>query len=244
VLGVAVDAITAEEVIDRVDDAIETGTRLIVGHHNLHSAYLSRQSEGMRRFYERADLVYVDGMPLVLADRFASRRLERCHRATLLDWIDPLLARGDERGWSVHLLGGTSAVVEAAATHFAARHRGVRFTSHHGYFGDDDEAEREVLAELVAVQPDLLLVGMGMPRQEEWLGRRFDALEATVAISIGGLFDYFAGAQKTPPRWMGKVGLEWLARLVADPRRLGRRYVVEPVLLANELLAERVRVRR
>lgn len=237
-LGVAVDAVTAEEIIGRVADAIRSGSRLLIGHHNLHSTYLVRHDEGMRRFYERADLIYVDGMPLVLADRFAGRRLERRHRSTLLDWIDPLLARAAEGGWSVHLLGGRPDVVPTTAAYFAERYPGATFTWHHGYFGDGDAREAEVLAQLDEVRPDLLLVGMGMPRQEAWLGRRFDELDVRVALAIGGLFDYFAGASATPPRWMGRVGLEWLGRLVADPARLGHRYLVEPVLLAGELVRD------
>jgi N-acetylglucosaminyldiphosphoundecaprenol N-acetyl-beta-D-mannosaminyltransferase len=82
---------------------------------------------------------------------------------------------------------------------------------------------------------------MGMPRQEVWLGRRFDDLDVPVAVAIGGLFDYFAGTSATPPRWMGRIGLEWLGRLAADPRRLGHRYLVEPVLLGADLVRERLR---
>jgi N-acetylglucosaminyldiphosphoundecaprenol N-acetyl-beta-D-mannosaminyltransferase len=233
-----VDALTAEEIVQRISRAIAAGDRLLIGNHNLHSTYLVRHDDEMQRFYERADLIYVDGMPLVLADRVRTRTLRRAHRSTLLDWVDTLLAAADAGGWRVHLLGGRPGVAETAAAHFAERHTKATFTSTHGYFADAAE-EAQVLDELAAARPDLLLVGMGMPRQEAWLARRFDGIDAQVAIAVGGLFDYFAGTSVTPPRWMGKLGLEWLGRLVADPKRLGNRYLVEPILLGSELLRER-----
>jgi N-acetylglucosaminyldiphosphoundecaprenol N-acetyl-beta-D-mannosaminyltransferase len=240
VLGVSVDPVEAVDIIERISGAVSQRRRLLVGHHNLHSAYLVRHRPEMQAFYDRADLVYVDGMPLVLADRRGSGVLQRQHRSTLLDWIEPLLARAQREGWSVYLLGGAPAVIERTAAVFARRHPGAAFSFHHGYF-EGVEAEATVLRDIDAVSPDLLLVGMGMPRQEIWLARHFDRLDVRAAISIGGLFDYFAGASATPPRWMGRLGLEWLGRLVADPRRLGHRYLVEPMLLAAELVRERRR---
>jgi N-acetylglucosaminyldiphosphoundecaprenol N-acetyl-beta-D-mannosaminyltransferase len=233
VLGVGVDPVTADDVIDAIDGAVGAGGRLLVGHHNLHSTYLVRSDPEMQRFYERADVVYVDGMPLVWADRVHSRVLERRHRSTLLDWLHPLLDRAAERRWRVFLLGSTAAANATTVDVLAAHHPGATFAGRDGYFGDADHAE--VAATIEAFGPDLLLVGMGMPRQERWLAAHFEALSVPVAMAVGGLFDYYAGASATPPRWMGRVGLEWLGRLAADPRRLGHRYLVEPVKLAAAL---------
>lgn len=235
VLGVDVDALTAADTIERITAAIRGGERLVVGHHNLHSVYLVHERPELRRFYERADVVYADGMPLVLASRLRGTGLRRDHRATLLDWIDPLLDRAVGEGWTVYLLGSAPGTIDDAVAALAARHPGVRLTSHHGYFDPDGPANAEVVADINRVRPQLLLVGMGMPRQELWLADNADALAVDVAMTVGGLFDYFAGVSATPPRWMGRVGLEWLGRLAADPGRLAHRYLVEPLLLARHL---------
>ena len=235
VLGVEVDALTAHDTIERITTAIRAGERLVVGHHNLHSVYLVHEQPELRRFYERADVVYADGMPLVLASRLRGTGLQRDHRATMLDWIDPLLERSIAEGWTVYLLGSAPGVIDDAVAALTARHPDVRLAWHHGYFDVEGPANAEVIADINRVRPQLLLVGMGMPRQELWLADNADALAVDVTVTVGGLFDYFAGVSATPPRWMGRVGLEWLGRLVADPRRLAHRYLVEPVLLARLL---------
>lgn len=235
VLGVEVDALTASDTIARVTAAVRAGERLVVGHHNLHSVYLVHEQPEVRRFYERAHLVFTDGMPLVLASRLRGSGLRRDHRATMLDWIDPLLERAADEDWTVYLLGSAPGAIDDAVAALSQRHPSLRFASHHGYFDVDGPANRGVVADINRVRPQLLLVGMGMPRQELWLADNVDALAVDVSITVGGLFDYFAGVAATPPRWMGRVGLEWLGRLVADPRRLAHRYLVEPVLLVRYL---------
>jgi N-acetylglucosaminyldiphosphoundecaprenol N-acetyl-beta-D-mannosaminyltransferase len=89
-----------------------------------------------------------------------------------------------------------------------------------------------------AFKPHVLLVGMGMPRQEAWLRANLDALDCGVALPMGAAFDYEAGAIPTPPRWMGQVGMEWLFRLIAEPRRLSSRYLIEPWSLIGPALAD------
>ena len=99
-------------------------------------------------------------------------------------------------------------------------------------------------AEINAFAPHILLVGMGMPRQEAWIVRNHSALGPCAIFSVGAAFDYEAGAQRAAPRWMGKVGLEWLFRLAADPGRLFTRYCIEPWFLVRRALADLFRTVR
>jgi N-acetylglucosaminyldiphosphoundecaprenol N-acetyl-beta-D-mannosaminyltransferase len=85
-----------------------------------------------------------------------------------------------------------------------------------------------VLEEINRIRPQLLLIGMGMPRQEHWVYDNLEHLAANAIVLSGACFDYIAGAIPTPPRWMGQIGLEWLYRLATEPRRLWRRYLLEP----------------
>ena len=116
---------------------------------------------------------------------------------------------------------------------------GLKLEVRDGYFDMDDvDQNARVLAQINAFRPDVLFVGMGMPRQELWIERNFAEVASGVMFSVGGAFDYEAGVVPTPPRWSGRWGLEWLFRFAAEPRRLFSRYFVEPWFLLPPALAE------
>jgi N-acetylglucosaminyldiphosphoundecaprenol N-acetyl-beta-D-mannosaminyltransferase len=233
ILGVEVDRITLVDLIERVTAAVRSGTRLRVAHHNLHSAYLVLDDDRMREWYERADLVFADGMSLVAASRLGRGGLRRAHRATLLDWMPAVLDAAARDGKVVFHLGGDPSWIERGAAAWRERHPGLELHVHHGYFPPETSAE--VVERINAARPDLLLVGMGMPTQERWLAEHADALNVPVVVTVGAFLAYAAGATARPPRWTGQVGLEWAWRLAADPRRLARRYLVEPFALTVAL---------
>ncbi len=105
-----------------------------------------------------------------------------------------------------------------------------------------DRRDDELVVEKInAFRPHVLMVGMGMPRQERWILHRFDELDANAILQSGACFDYVAGAIPTPPRWLGRFGLEWLYRLACEPVRLWRRYLVEPWLVGAWLVRDLLR---
>ena len=228
-LGVEVDRITGDELVAAVVDAVRQRRRLRVANHNLHSTYLVQDDPRMARWYERADIVFVDGMSLVAASRFKGRALARAHRATVLDWMPDVLDHAAAEGWRVYHLGGDPAWTERGADAWRIRHPGLLVEVHHGYFPHEDSAE--VVAAINAAQPDLVLVGMGSPLQERWLADHVDSLDAPVVVVVGSFLGIAARNASVPPRWVGQIGLEWAWRLASDPRRLARRYLVEPLLL-------------
>ena len=95
----------------------------------------------------------------------------------------------------------------------------------------NSEENLRIIKKINQFSPNILMVGMGMPRQERWILNNFKQVSANAVLSSGACFDYIAGEQKTPPRFLGKIGLEWFYRLINDPKRLSRRYFVEPILL-------------
>jgi N-acetylglucosaminyldiphosphoundecaprenol N-acetyl-beta-D-mannosaminyltransferase len=145
-------------------------------------------------------------------------------------------------------VGGAPQVVETARLRLSQLHPGAKIQVRDGYFdATPGSVENAAVVEQVrAFSPDVLFVGMGMPRQELWILNNLDALPNSVIFSVGAAFDYEAGAQAEAPRWMGRMGIEWLFRLVHDPRRLARRYLIEPWSLSGLVLkdvAEAVRCR-
>ena len=233
-MGEPIDLVTPAEVMNFTARKVASGQRAVIANHNVHSLYLLHKAPEMRAFYQRADVIELDSIPLVYWGMLTRKPVSRAHRCTYLDWRQDFWARAVRHGWRVYYLGGAPGVPELAAERIRARHPGAIIGGHHGYFdvtqgGADNAAVR---ADIDAFRPDVLFVGMGMPRQEAWIDQNLDALaHPPVAFSVGAAFDYEAGVQVAAPRWLSKMGLEWAFRLVSNPKRLFARYMVEPWFL-------------
>jgi N-acetylglucosaminyldiphosphoundecaprenol N-acetyl-beta-D-mannosaminyltransferase len=198
--------------------------RWLIGHHNLHSLYLLQSSHDVRRFYDRCDDCYVDGTPVRLLLRFFGVPTTSVQRFSLMDHFLELLEHAEHRDWSVFYLGSREPVVVAGRKLIENRFPRLRIQLHHGYSPDSTELVRAINAS----RPDVLLVGMGMPLQEQWLLQHLDKLDVGVTTQAGATLDYYTGAQARPPLWLSRMGFAWAYRLARDPARLWRRYLVEP----------------
>ncbi len=230
-LGLSLNPMSSSELIAVVEQGILESRKWIVTNHNLHSVYLFHRHQKLRDFYKNAHWTFIDGMPLIGLGRLYGYALEREQRVTLADLIHPLMETAARKRWRVFNLGSPDGVAEKGAAALRRLHPGLQIEVSHGYFDSKpDSAENEaVLQRINAYQPDLLMVGMGMPRQEFWTQDNFERLNARVILaSNGAAIDYIAGLVPTPPRWAGRLGLEWAFRLASEPRRLFRRYFVEP----------------
>lgn len=237
-LGAEVDVLTVDDVLDFTAGAIRSGRGGLVANHNLHSLHLIGRDRLMREVYAGADLIEIDSMPLIAWARLMGHKVGRQNRLTYLDWREAFWTRAASEGWRVFHLGCRPGITERATAAILARHPGVSLGGRHGYFDLDGPDNAEVLAEIAAFRPDVLFVGMGMPRQEGWIARNRAALGPVVIFPIGAAFDYEAEAVPTPPRLAGRLGLEWAFRLAAEPGRLAHRYLVEPWSLVPAALGD------
>jgi N-acetylglucosaminyldiphosphoundecaprenol N-acetyl-beta-D-mannosaminyltransferase len=228
--GEPVDLTTPTEVLAFVARKVTARQRAIIANHNTHSLYMLGRTPGMRDFYERADLIELDSVPMILWGKLTRKSVSRSHRCTYLDWRHDFWSLAAKRGWRVFSLGGAPGVPELAAERMRARHPGVTIGYRHGYFdAAEGSAENDaVIAQINVFRPDIVFVGMGMPRQELWIAQNYDRLTAGVVFSVGAAFDYEAGVQTIAPRWLSRIGFEWAFRLCHSPRRLASRYLVEP----------------
>ena len=226
-LGVRIQAIPIDAVIDRLLSAAQGSERLIAAYVNVHSINLAQELLWFRQFLNCDVLSYCDSVGLVLAARILRRRLPG--RYTPPDWFPELAAEYSRLGLSIYFLGSRPGVAETAAQKLKEQiSENLVIHSHPGYFNDaPGSPENEaVVAEINRLQPHLLVVGMGQPRQERWLLENWSRLQVPAALLVGAMFDYLAGAFPRAPRWMTDNGLEWLGRLIFEPRRLGKRYMV------------------
>jgi len=223
--------------LDLVFGACATRKRVILAGANLHGLYMFERSPSYRALLKRPETaVIVDGMPIIWMLRTLGYAVRRVHRTTWVDWFPAALARAAQEGRRVFILGHPPQVLAAGLAKARTLWPDLAISGHDGFFDASDPAECERVAGAInGFAPEILIVGMGMPRQEDFV-HRYAALITAPFIGLGGAaFGYFAGEQKTPPRWMGQAGLEWAHRLLADPGRMAGRYLMEPFLLLTVL---------
>jgi N-acetylglucosaminyldiphosphoundecaprenol N-acetyl-beta-D-mannosaminyltransferase len=209
---------------------------------NAHVVNQSRELPELARALRSADLVYCDGYGVRLAARTLDMPVP--HRMTGADWVWGLATLCEAQHKSLYLLGADPPLARAAAERLKRWYPELRIAgSHHGYAELDSPQNERVLEDLNATDPDIVLVGMGTPKQELWVDRYADRVGADVLWTVGALFDYIAGRVPRAPRWLADNGLEWIFRLAIEPHRMWRRYLLgNPAFLW--MVAEEARARR
>lgn len=227
ILGVRVHKLTGEHALRLIGDEA-LGSRQMLAYVNAHTLNLATQDEELRRALNRCQLIMNDGLGLSLAARMKGERFpENLHGS---DFTVRLLQLAASREWKVFFLGGEPGVAETAASRLTAQIEGLKIVGTcHGFTGEDDE----VLAQRVRdAGATLLIVALGSPRQELFLHHNLEATGALAGVGVGAFLDFSAGKVTRAPRWMNAVGIEWCLRLLQEPRRLWRRYVVgNPIFL-------------
>lgn len=238
--------------VDLLDDSqllswlLRSEQRVTVTNHNLHSLALTEKDPRLQEFYRSADVVFIDGMPLVWVLRARGFPARPHHRITALDWLPRFFEKAAGKGVRVFHLGGTTHVERFCRTELPKHFPGLRIDAHHGFFNaEPGSVDNDAIVDQInKYEPDVLLVGMGMPRQEHWVANNRSALKARCVCTIGGTMSYLVGEQATPPRWLGTHGMEGIYRLLHDPRRLGGRYLYEPMGLVGPLARDLLGARR
>ncbi|MDQ7841279.1 MAG: WecB/TagA/CpsF family glycosyltransferase [bacterium] len=182
----------------------------------------------LRALVNGAALVTADGIGVILAARILGVPLSG--RLAGIDLALALCAGAAAAGHRVFLLGGAPGVAEAAAVALRRHHPALQIVgTHHGFF--DYQEEEAVRSQIRQARPDLLLVALGAPRQERWMQLHSADLSVPVSIGVGGSFDVLAGRVPRAPRWMQRVGLEWLYRTLREPRRWSVVRTIPPLFL-------------
>jgi len=219
-----VHAMTLDGLLEYCAAALHTGTQRVLLYSNAHAVVLAEANADFRAALAAADVVFCDGVGVWLAARWLGAPLPA--RFTPPDWADRLGRVCAAAGRPVFLLGGAAEAVAGAAAVLRRMVPGLDVHTHHGYFDKAGPENEAVIAQVNAIRPGALLVGFGMPAQELWITAHRARLNASLLLAVGGMFDYLGGAKPRGPRWLTDRGLEWLCRLVSEPRRLWRRYLL------------------
>lgn len=243
IMGERVTPLTPEAWLEAVAEAIAARERRVFVSQNMHGMAVIKRDPSMRALHARAHVIRVDGMPLVWIARAAGRDVRRSQRAGFMDLMQPLMARAARSGWRVYVLAGRPGVAEHAARRLREEHADLQIATDDGYFdiAPGSAEARERIDGMRAFDPHVVLVGLGMPRQERFVHNHESSLPSTAILTCGAAFDYVAGAVPMCPRWLSALGLEWAFRLAAEPRRLARRYLIEPLSLLPHALRDVLR---
>jgi len=218
-LDLPVAALDMEEALAKIDAYVRARTPHMVVTSDSSAIVRAHRDEELAAIMRAADLVTPDGAGVVWMAKVLGLPIE--HRVSGIDLIEKICARAAERGWSLYLLGGEPGVANEGAKRLNLRYPGLQIVGcMHGYFSPEEEPE--VVADIAQRQPDLLFVGLGIPRQEKWIARHLRELGVPVSIGVGGAFDVLSGRLKRAPKWVQSAGLEWLYRTLRQPQRLPR----------------------
>jgi N-acetylglucosaminyldiphosphoundecaprenol N-acetyl-beta-D-mannosaminyltransferase len=246
VLGVGVDPLMVEELNAEIGRLVRGGEQGLALNVNAHCLNLCYEDFELRDFLNSAEVVFCDGAGVMLAARILGKRIPE--RITYADWVWRLAAFAAAQGFSLYFLGARPGVAQEAARRLKERYPTLKIVGvRHGYFDHSaGSPENEaVVREISAAAPDILLVGLGMPLQERWLMENRHRLAAGLALTGGAVFDYVSGTLRRGPRFLTENGFEWLARLLVEPGRLWRRYLIgNPLFLLRVLKQRWARVRR
>ncbi len=213
---------------------------LLIGVVNAAKIVSMRRNASLRESVLSSDMILADGVSVIWAGRLLGRPLPE--RVPGIDLMIRMLERANERGYRVYCLGATEEVSAVVAARIGRDYPGVLLAGrHHGYF--TAEQEEQTAADIKAANPDILFVAMSPPKKEIFLGKWAHKLNVPVCHGVGGAFDVMAGKVKRAPALWQRLGMEWLYRIVQEPRRMWRRYLVTNTLflgmLARELLKRR-----
>jgi N-acetylglucosaminyldiphosphoundecaprenol N-acetyl-beta-D-mannosaminyltransferase len=223
VLGCSIDALDMDQTVARCAALIEEG-----GFHQhvaINAAKLVAMGDDpqLRDIIERCDVISADGQSVVWASRLLRAPLPE--RVAGIDLMDRLLGEAATRGFGVYILGARADVLEEAVRRIREQHPGLVVSGYRdGYFGEDEE--EAVCDEIRASGASILLVAISSPRKEKFLGEHGPSLGVPFVMGVGGSIDVVAGVTRRAPRAWQRLGLEWLYRLVQEPRRMFRRYAV------------------
>jgi N-acetylglucosaminyldiphosphoundecaprenol N-acetyl-beta-D-mannosaminyltransferase len=242
ILGVEIDALTIDGAIAAFQQAIAGGIPRLALAVNVDVCMKIQRDSELRRIFQLADLVFVDGTPMMWAAGFLGRPMPG--RVSGSDFVPAFCAAAAREGHSIFLLGGAPGVAEAARRSLE-RHSGVLrvagvYAPPLGFEGDDRENAR-IVRMVRQARPDVLFAAFGCPKQEQWLFRFRDELQVPISMGVGSTFDYLAGRLRRAPLWMQKAGIEWTYRLMQEPRRLWKRYLVDDVPFVYHVVRQRIR---
>ncbi|NLW21709.1 MAG: WecB/TagA/CpsF family glycosyltransferase [Tissierellia bacterium] len=244
IFGIRIDNVSLDEATKIVDGFLQGDRLRTISTPNTEIVMAAKDDEKIKGIINNSDLVIPDGIGLIYGSKIRGKPLKE--RVTGFDLSIKLLEIANEKGYSLYLLGGKEGVAKKAGENILKRYPNIKLAGfHHGYFKgshtgyNNHEEEMEIIDEINKAKPDIIFVGLGFPKQETWIAANKDRLPGKVIIGNGGTMDVLAGKSKRAPEIFQRLGLEWLYRLIQEPRRIKRQLAL-PKFMLHVLFNRRV----
>jgi N-acetylglucosaminyldiphosphoundecaprenol N-acetyl-beta-D-mannosaminyltransferase len=239
--GLPVTRLTVRELMQNIRRAVDQRTTLIASYMHLHTVNLMSNNPGVRDALTRFDIVIPDGIAVLWSSRLFGTSFRRDTMVTTYEVVMPVLVgEAIREKWSFFMFGGAPNIAARAMENLVRAFPGVGVAgTHHGYIRSDQEMDA-VVRLIGRLRPTILLVGLGQPKQEEWILRYRDQLGASVILAVGSYFDKLARSVSLYPGWVKRTGLYWLYRLLTERGRVWRRYSIEVPIFAWNILRVRL----
>ena len=222
-LGLNFDDLDLPGALARIEQYIAERKPRMILTPNVALLVWSRTDEFLKNTYNRCDMVTVDGMAIYYALKMLRTPLKQSLSASLMFY--PLFELSQEKGHKIFMVGARENVVATAVANLREQYTGAHIVGyHHGYF-DVENAPAELIREIQETKPDILMIGMATPYKEQFVVSNLEVMNVPVSLGVGGMFDIAAGEARFAPEWIRKLALEWLYRLLQEPRRMWKRYL-------------------
>ncbi|WP_419032279.1 WecB/TagA/CpsF family glycosyltransferase [Holdemanella porci] len=227
-MNTEIDNLTMDETLDAIDSLIKEDNCSYVVTPNVDHIVQLEKDEELKRVYENASLILTDGKPLIwISNWYKTPIKEKISGSDLFPRVCDLAAK---KGYTMYLLGAAEGVADKAAKNLMDKYKGLNIVGTYSPpFGfEKDKVElKKIERQIQEVHPDILIVGLGCPKQEKYMYHHCKELDVPISFGLGASIDFEAGNIKRAPRWMSEHGLEWLYRITQDPKRLAKRYLVD-----------------
>jgi len=225
ILGCPFDAISFEETMALIRDTVTSGQRRQFVPGSIDFVMKARRDPVFAEELWKADIVFADGMPIVWAASLLGTPIRGRVPGTDVVWECAQVSQ--QTGCGIAMIGGDFSLTKGAAEKMREAFPKAALHPLPTPFPLGEKENEELVRQIRALQPGIVLVALGAPRQERWVKRNLEACGANVGIGIGSAFDIISGSKPRAPRWMQDNGLEWFHRMMLEPRRLGKRYLID-----------------
>lgn len=214
--------VSNDEINQLIINAISLKKKIVISNVNANAYYISRNNSDFYNFQKNADLIICDSKWVQIAIKYLHNVW--INHLSYYIWVPQLYTFCNDKKLKIFLLGTTQENLQLALKNFKKKYPNIVFESRNGFFNKNNHENNEVISTINSFNPDILMVGMGMPFQEKWISDNIQKINASVFTNGGAFIDVFSG-KKVIPKWITSFGIEWLYRLLKEPKRMWKRYL-------------------